>query len=64
MENSKTINTIQGYYNLINRDFNDLNEDERFYYRNVEIDLAKSIIQEFGDESGKKLGKILLAASE
>ena len=64
MDNSKTIQTIQDYYNIVKRDFNDLNKDEQFFCCNIEIDLAKSILQEFGDTSAKKVGKILLGVCE
>ncbi|MDE5539059.1 MAG: hypothetical protein K2J20_01060 [Bacilli bacterium] len=64
MKESKTIQTIQNYYNIVKRDFNELNEDEQFLCCNIEIDLAKSILQEFGDTSAKKVGKILLGVCE
>lgn len=60
MKNSKTIKTIQEYYNIVNQDFNDnaLNYDERFFVYNIEFDLAKSILQDFGDVSARKVAKI------
>ena len=64
MKESKTIQTIQNYYNIVKRDFNELNEDEQFFCCNIEIDLAKSILQEFGDTSARKVGKILLSVCE
>lgn len=64
MTDSKTIKTIQNFYNIVNRDYNDLNEDEYFFCCNVELDLAKSILQEFGDVTAKKMGKILLDMCE
>lgn len=66
IKNSKTIKTIQEYYNIVNQDFNDneLNYDERFFVYNIEFDLAKSILQEFGDTSAMKIAKILLGACE
>lgn len=64
MTDSKTIKTLQDYYNIVNRDFNDLTEDERFLCCNIELDLAKSILQEFGDVTARKVGKILLGVCE
>lgn len=64
MKDSKTIITLQDYYKFVNQDFNDLNDDERFLCCNVEFDLAKSIFQEFGDVTAKKIGKILLGVCE
>lgn len=64
MKDSKTIKTIQDFYQLVNQDFNNLNDDERFFCNNIEFDLAKSILQEFGDVTAKKIGKILLGVCE
>lgn len=64
MKNSKTIQTIQNFYNIVNSDYNNLNEDEQFFCCNIEFDLAKSILQEFGNTSAKKIGKILLGMCE
>lgn len=64
INNSKTIKTIQDYYNVVNQNFNDINEDEKFFCYNMEFDLAKSILQEFGDTSAMKIAKILLGACE
>lgn len=64
MKESKTIKTIQDYYDIVSRDFNALNNDDKFFCCNMEFDLAKSILQEFGDTSAKKIGKILLCGYE
>lgn len=64
MKESKTIKTIQDYYRLVNQNFNDLKSDEKFFCCNMEFDLARSILQEFGDTSARKVGKILLGACE
>lgn len=64
MKDSKTIKTIQDFYQLVNQDFNNLNDDERFFCGNIEFDLSKSILQEFGDVTAKKIGKILLGVCE
>lgn len=64
MNNSKTIKTIQNFYNFVKQNFNDLDDDERFFCCNMELFLANSILQEFGDTVARKIGKILLAACE
>lgn len=64
MHDSKTIKTIQDYYNFVNQNFNDLENDDRFFCSNMELFLANSILQEFGDTFARKIGKILLAACE
>lgn len=64
MSDSKTIKTIQDYYRLVNQDFNELDDNDRFFCCNPEIFLANSILQEFGDTSTRKIGKILLAVCE
>lgn len=64
IKNSKTIKTIQEYYNIVNQDFNELSDDERFLVYNIEFDLAKSILQEFGDVSAMKVAKILSGVCE
>ena len=61
MSDSKT---IQDYYRLVNQDFNELDDNDRFFCCNPEIFLASSILQEFGETSTRKIGKILLAACE
>lgn len=64
MNNSKTIKTIQDFYNFVKQNFNDLDDDERFFCCNMELFLANSILQEFGDTAARKIGKILLTACE
>ncbi len=64
MHDSKTIKTIQDYYNFVNQNFNDLKNDDCFFCSNIELFLSNSLLQEFGETSAKKIGKILLAACE
>lgn len=64
MTDSKTIKTLQDYYSIVKRDFNDFTEDERFLCCNIEFDLAKSILQEFGEVIARKVGKVLLSVCE
>lgn len=64
MKESKTIKTIQNFYDIVNQDFNTLNDDDKFFCCNMEFDLAKSILQEFGDTSAKKIGNILLCGCD
>ena len=62
MKESKTIKTIQDYYRLVNQNFNDLKSDEKFFCCNMEFDLARSILQEFGDTSARKVGKNIIGS--
>lgn len=62
MKESKTIQTIQNYYYLVNQNFNNLNNDDKFFCGNIEFDLVKRIFQEFGDTSARKIAKKLLGA--
>lgn len=39
-------------------------EDERFFVTNIELELAKSILQDLTSNSARKLGKILLSMTE
>lgn len=64
MTDSKTIKTLQDYYNIVKRDFNNLSKDEQFICCNIEFDLAKSILQEFGEVTARKVGKILFGVCE
>ena len=58
MNKSKTIGTIENFYNLVGLDRNPTTEEKEFMYT-FELELAKSILNEFGDKSASKLGQIL-----
>lgn len=59
MNESKTIHILDKYYNILKNEPE--SEDDKFLACNIEFDLAKSLIQEFGKETCHKLAKILLA---
>ena len=59
MNESKTIQTLEKYYDISKNDPE--SEDDKFFVRNIEFDLAKSLMQEFGEKTCHKLAKMLLA---
>ena len=58
MENSKTIETINKFYSIIETQDNSKESCE--FMRNFELEMAKSMLNEFSDESNCKLAQILL----
>lgn len=58
----KTIDTINMFYSLHNK--REYSDEERNFLHTLELNFAKSIIIDFGDDFAKKLGTILLAATE
>lgn len=64
MENSKTIKTINDFYSIVQKGRKiDLTDDEKFFICNIELELAKSIIQEFDFGTSKKLANVILSVS-
>ena len=61
MKKSKTIEVINKYYSLIGSENPTQEEKEFIWY--FELELAKSIIQDFGDNSANKLANILLSST-
>lgn len=59
MNESKTIQTLEKYYNILKNE--PISEDDKFFACNIEFDLAKSLMQEFGEKPCRKLAKMLLA---
>lgn len=59
MDKSKTIETIEKFYNLIGLD-HDPTVEEKEFMRNFELELAKSMLNEFDNNSLYKLSQILL----
>ena len=61
MTNSKTIDTINKYYNIIDSVINNKNvtEDERFFVCNFGIELAKTLVQEFGMQTAKQIENVI-----
>ena len=62
MKKSKTIETIDKFYSFAGST-NPTSEEREFIY-SFELELAKSLIQEFGEKSTQKLSKILFVATE
>lgn len=63
MSEYKTINVLNRLSSLINVDCDPSDEERDFVY-NIEIEIAKSIINDFGKDQSKKIAKIILAAVE
>lgn len=67
MRESKTIQTINKYYNTLKKVRTppfEHTEEDIFCISYPEIELAKSIIQDYGTQVSKKLGKVLLGSLE
>lgn len=65
MENSKTIKTINDFYTVIQKGMkNVLTDDEEFFICNIELELAKSIIQEFDITVSKRLANVILSVTQ
>ena len=58
MDKSKTIETISKFYSLVGSD-NPKQEEKEFVY-NFELELAKAMLNEFSNESNRRLAQILL----
>ena len=58
MENSKTIETINKFYSII--ETQDNSKESREFMRNFELELAKVMLNEFSDDSNRRLAQILL----
>lgn len=63
MNSFKTINTINYYSSLCGID-REPTEEEKDFVNNFEIEIAKSILNDFGQNSSKKIAKIILAITE
>lgn len=61
MISSNTIDTITKYYNLIGLDHEPTIEEKEFI-RNFELELAKSMVNEFGESQLRKVANIILAS--
>lgn len=58
MINSKTIETINKYYSII--ESQDTSKESCEFMRNFELELAKVMLNEFSDDSNRRLAQILL----
>lgn len=63
MSSYKIIDTLNYYSSLCGID-RDPTEEERDFVHNIEIEIAKSIIGDFGQNSSKKIAKVILAVIE
>lgn len=63
MNSFKTINTINYYSSLCGID-REPTEEEKDFVNNFEIEIAKSILNDFGQNSSKKIAKVILAVTE
>lgn len=63
MDKSKTIETIESFYNLIGLDHDPTTEEKEFIY-NFSLELAKSMLNEFDKDTLRKFAKILLVMCE
>lgn len=65
MLDSKTINTVTKFYNIIETTHKlgtpETSEDDKFFVCNIGVELAKSTIQEFGEKEAIKMAKIILS---
>ena len=59
----KTLETLKKYKSLIETtEPEKITSDDKFFVLNIELELAKSILYDFGDKSTNKLAKILSSA--
>lgn len=60
MNTFKTIDTLKKYKTLIETANPDkITSDDKFFVCNIELELAKSLLQDFSKETISKLGQIL-----
>ena len=65
LEKSETIQTIDNFYSLLAKlGKEDFTKNEEQFLCNFELELAKSILNEFNNKSAYKLAKILLLFSD
>lgn len=62
MEKSETIQTIDKFYTLLGKE--DFTKSEEQFLCNFELELAKSILNEFDNKFSCRLGKILSLFSD
>lgn len=65
MKYSKTIDTITALENLLLKESKQqLNNEDEFFLKHFELEIAKSLIQDFDDTMALRIGKILLGTCE
>lgn len=60
MHEYKTIQLLNKYYDILSVD-RDPTEEEKSFVRYIDFDIAKSIIDEFGEESALKIANMIQA---
>lgn len=60
MYESKTIQLLNKYYDILSVDREPTSEEKSFV-RYIDFDIAKSIIDEFGEDSALKIAKMIQA---
>lgn len=61
----KTLETLKKYKSLLETNNPDkINSDDRFFVLNIELELAKSILNDFDKDTVRKLGKLLTIMTE
>lgn len=60
MDNSMIAKTLNKYYDILK--VGEPTQEEENYVYNIEFDLAKNIIEDFGEESAVKIAKLILAS--
>lgn len=59
MDKSKTIETINKFYTLVGSE--DPTPEDKDFVRYFELELAKSMLNEFDNDTNRRLARILLA---
>ena len=63
MNSYKTVNTLNRLSSLCGID-RDPTGEEKDFVNNIEIEIAKTILHDFGQDSSKKIAKVILAVVE
>lgn len=65
MTDSKTINSVTKFYDIIKpANKPNVSEDDKFFACNIGVELAKSIIQEFGESEAIKMANVVLSITK
>ena len=60
MDISMTAKALNRYYDILKSD--EQSQEELSYVRNIEFDLAKSLLEDFGEQTATKIAKLILAS--
>ena len=62
MYNSKIIETLEKYYEILDEGFEkELSEEKKFFAEYIEFDIAKGIIEELGKNTAIKIADMIKA---